>query len=141
MPRRAASLVGVPGDVVLNPRQQKVLDDLGARGDDRPSFPADLAATLQARLDEQLLPLTEHREEPLRVPKHLLSSVHGCERQFLANQSAPFVISVRTVVGSVAHKAIELSQHWDGEPLPAGLAACSWPAVKASASGPSAAIL
>ena len=54
--------------------------------------------------------------ETLWVSKHLLSSVHGCEGMFLAQDDEAFAWTPQTARGTVAHKAIELSVSWRGDP-------------------------
>ncbi len=103
-----------------NPAQQRVIDLLG-RADDEPIFPDDLAERLQDTLDELLAPLAaDVGDERLWVSKHTLTSVHGCEAHHLASQD-DFAWSIATVRGQVAHKAIELTVNWRGEPVPGDL--------------------
>lgn len=97
--------------------QQDVLDQLGARGVERPDFDAGLRVELRALLEHELEPLVERLDEPLFVSKHKLSQVHGCEAKFLAEHDEDFVVSVPVARGTIAHKAIELSVHWRGEPV------------------------
>ena len=106
----------VPG---LNPAQQEVLDLLGAAREDRPTFAPTLRATLRAELDDALADLTEAIDpaDPMRVNKHDLAMVHGCERRHLTEKSRPFEWSPPIARGSVAHKAIELSLHRRGRPV------------------------
>jgi hypothetical protein len=54
--------------------------------------------------------------QTLWVSKHLLSSVHGCEGLFLAQDEETFAWTPQTARGTVAHKAIELSVSWRGDP-------------------------
>lgn len=106
----------------LNPSQQQVTDELGARKDDRPSFRDDLREHLRHELEEAINPLlTEVKEPPLFVSKHDLQSVHGCEARYLADKEAEFVWTVPLARGSVAHKAIELMVTWRGDPHPIDL--------------------
>ena len=73
--------------------------------------------------------------EVLWVSKHLLSSVHGCEGMFLAQDDEAFAWTPQTARGTVAHKAIELSMSWRGDPAAselvdeglARLIASEWP--------------
>jgi hypothetical protein len=55
--------------------------------------------------------------EKLWVSKGFLAKVHGCEVRHLAPDD--FAWKPSTAAGFVAHKAIELSFHWRGEPHPA----------------------
>ncbi len=112
------------GDVpTLNPAQQEVLDLLGAPAGERPEFPPTLRDELRAELEEGLHHLSGdiHPDDPVWVSKHALSSVHGCEVRLLAERDEPFEWSIPTARGTVAHKAIELSVNWRGEPTPAEL--------------------
>jgi hypothetical protein len=107
----------------LNPAQQEVLDLLGAPADERPTFDRSLRDDLRVELDAALEHLAAdiHPERPVWVSKHTLSSVHGCQVRLLAEQDVPFEWSIPTARGTVAHKAIELSVHWRGEPTPTEL--------------------
>lgn len=107
----------------LNPAQQEVLDLLGAPVDERPSFEASLRDDLRAEMDAALGHLAEdiHPQHPIWVSKHTLSSVHGCQVRLLAEEDLGFEWSIPTARGTVAHKAIELSVHWRGEPTPVEL--------------------
>lgn len=112
-----------PSAATLNPAQQEVLDLLGARLDARPTFDADLRDVLRAELGAALDHLAGdiHPEHPIWVSKHTLSSVHGCQVRLLAEEDLGFEWSIPTARGTVAHKAIELSVHWRGEPTPSDL--------------------
>ena len=101
-----------------NPAQLEVLEALGARPHERPEFDPRLRHELRAGLERRLAPVTERLPdgETLWVSKHLLSSVHGCEGLFLAQEAEDFAWSPQTARGTVAHKAIELSISWRGDP-------------------------
>ncbi len=58
------------------------------------------------------------RDQPLRVTKHWLTVIHGCEAQFLAERDAPFAWNINTVRGTIVHKAIELLVNWKNDPSP-----------------------
>jgi hypothetical protein len=103
-----------------NPAQQQVIDLLG-RGEATPVFAPDLAVHLRDELEEAIAPLVPQLGgEPLWISKHALSSVHGCEANFVASEGT-FAWSVPSARGTVAHKAIELSVHWRGDAPPADL--------------------
>jgi hypothetical protein len=103
-----------------NPAQQQVIDLLG-RGDAPAVFPPDVAVHLRDALEEAIAPLVPQLGgEPLWISKHALSSVHGCEANFVAGEGT-FAWSVPSARGTVAHKAIELSVHWRGDAPPAEL--------------------
>jgi len=60
--------------------------------------------------------------EQLWVSKHKVASVLGCEVRFLAEDEIGFDgWTVPRARGTVAHRAIELSMHVRGEPVPAQL--------------------
>jgi hypothetical protein len=101
-----------------NPAQQQVIDLLG-RGDAAPVFEPDLVGRLRAELEDAIAPGAPLLGgEPLWISKHSLSSVHGCEANFVASEGT-FAWSVPSARGTVAHKAIELSVHWRGDAPPA----------------------
>ncbi len=110
-----------PIDERLNPAQRATLAQLGA-GDPaaRNEFPADLAASLRERIEADLSGWVDDIDptRPRIITKHLLAGVHGCQARFLHEQSQPFVPTVPTVRGTIAHKALELAVHWPGTPLP-----------------------
>lgn len=119
---RAAEEVGEAAPA-RNPAQQEVLDALGARPHERPAFDPRLRDELRAELEERLAPMVDRLPagETLWVSKHLLASVHGCEGLFLARDAEDFAWTPATARGVVAHKAIELSVGWRGDPAPGDL--------------------
>jgi len=62
------------------------------------------------------------RDEPLRVTKRAMATIHGCETHHVEEKKSAFAWSLPTVRGTVAHKAIELLLNWRGDPVPAHLA-------------------
>lgn len=106
-----------------NPAQAEVLAALGARPHERPQFDPRLRAELRAELDERLQPLAARlpEGESLWVAKHLLTTVHGCEGLFLAQDAEEFAWTPAIARGTVSHKAIELSVSWRGDPPPGTL--------------------
>lgn len=110
-------------DGPLTPAQQQVLDQLGADVAHRPSFPADLRQLLRARLEAGLAPSKRQLGdgETLFVSKHSLGMVHGCEAHYLAERDERFEVTMPMVLGTVTHKAVELSVNWRGEVVPAEL--------------------
>lgn len=95
----------------LNPRQQEVLDRLGAKRSDRPVFDAGLGADLRALLDRELAGPASALPDgaTLFVNKHALATVHACEARWHAEDADPtFAVTAPVVRGTVAHKAIEL---------------------------------
>lgn len=111
------------GEPELNPAQQETLDRLRARPEDRPRYPTDLRDRLRRTLEEELSgPATAIPDgETLFVSKRALAGVHGCEARWKAEEDEGFTPSVPVVVGSVAHKAIELSLNRSGPREPADL--------------------
>lgn len=101
----------------LNPAQQEVLDQLGASRDQRPRFDAALRHQLRRMLDDELDAVVGQIDDgdTLFVNKHLLATIMGCEKKFLAEEDDPFSWSVPLARGTIAHKAIELSIHWRRE--------------------------
>jgi len=106
----------------LNPAQQELLDALGASPDERPRFDPALRTQLRLKVEEGLDEvISEHEPDGrLRVNKHRLAMIMGCERRFLAEADA-FSWSVPKARGSIAHKAIELSIHTPGIQTPMAL--------------------
>jgi hypothetical protein len=106
-----------------NPAQAEVLAALGARPHERPEFDPRLRGELREGLERRLAPVAVRVPEgqALWVSKHLLSSVHGCEGLFLAQDAEEFAWTPQTARGTVAHKAIELSVSWRGDPAPGEL--------------------
>jgi hypothetical protein len=105
------------------PAQREVLARLGAAGQDRPQFDAELRHHLQARLEQELAPIVDRLPagEPLWLSKFPLSQIHGCEARYVGTRDHPFTWTVPLARGTVAHKAIELTLNWQGEPDPAHL--------------------
>jgi hypothetical protein len=111
---------------LLNPAQQQLLDALGASPDDRPTFDPKLGLQLRSQLEDGLAPLVPVLDtigiDKLWVTKHKVASVLGCEVRFLAEDEVGFDgWTVPRARGTVAHRAIELSMHVRGEPVPATL--------------------
>jgi hypothetical protein len=105
-------------ETALNPAQEHVNNALRSPGVARPSFPADLGAELRQQVEDEVGPLGQTLEDRLWVSKFALSSVHGCEARFLAMDGQPFRMSPAVAAGTVAHKAIQYSQHWEDPPDP-----------------------
>lgn len=103
----------------LNPAQQRVVRELMARGEERPTFDPMLPARLLDLLEERLGDAAARlgRGE-LVVNKTALSQVHACERWHVAQQRDGFTWSSRTVTGTLAHKAIELGVFSHDQPSP-----------------------
>src|SRR6478735_4874180 len=110
----------------LNPAQQAIFDALKASPSDRPVFADDLGPRLRAQLEEGLEPLIPVLDtlgiEQLWFSKHKLSSIHGCEVRFLAEEEQGFTGWTTALArGTVAHRAIELSMHVRTDAPPATL--------------------
>ena len=112
--------------VELNPAQQDVLAQLGSSPDERPRFDKMLRHKLRRTLDNALEPFTDllnarPNAKPgdyLFISKNLLGRVMGCEKRYLAEESEEFIWSAALARGTVTHKAIELSIHWQYKPEP-----------------------
>ena len=104
----------------LNPLQQEVLMSLRIPDGWHPLDPH-VVADVEQQLAGALAPLRGRftREKPLRINKHGLTTVHGCEKHHVALKDEPFAWSVNTVRGTIVHKAIELLLNWDGRITPA----------------------
>lgn len=101
----------------LNPTQREVLDRIRLPHDERPVWPDDIRHRFDRRLHDEL---TDTRElipdgEQLFVAKSALDAVHGCEARHRADL---FEWSVPVARGRVAHKAIEMTVTWRGDPEP-----------------------
>lgn len=104
------------GEEVLNPAQQRVIDELRSPGVERPEFEPDLAFRLREQLEMKLTPLTRQLDRPLRVSKQALQRVLGCELHHVTEEEVGFSWSLPSVRGTVVHKAIQLSVTWRSEP-------------------------
>ena len=106
----------------LNPAQLAVIALL-RRKEEPAEFPTDLGQDLKDALEDGLASAAVHLtpEDPLWVSKHALATVHGCEAHHLASSRRAFEWTVAAARGTVAHKAIELGVHWQGEPTPMDL--------------------
>jgi len=107
----------------LTPAQLHVLELIGSRPDDHPDFDPQLRLLLRSRLEAgvraSLPQLAE--DQVIFVNKHALNMVHGCEARYVAEQKQKFEPTLPMVIGTVVHKAIELSAHWQGEVVPAAI--------------------
>jgi hypothetical protein len=114
-----------PNGPELNPAQARVSALLRTPGDARPAFDADLADRLRHELEEAIAPaaaaLAVAEAKPMYIGKSALGSVHGCEARHLELERQPFQLGPHVVAGTVAHRAIQYSQHWDRAPIPAEL--------------------
>lgn len=104
----------------LNPAQQDVLDMLGAKLEERPTFDKNLRVELKAELEIALDHLADQipDDDILFVGKRQLTQVLGCEARYLAELEDDFEWSIPLARGTLAHKAIELSVHWRGDKNP-----------------------
>lgn len=109
-------------DTELNPLQQQVIDALGVPTDWQP-LPDDLVISVEEQLTEALAPLEGRfsADNPLRINKHHLSTVHGCETYHVLNRKSQFAWNLNTVRGTIAHKGIELLLNWKGPVIPSDI--------------------
>lgn len=116
---RPRSIVRVVVDTELNPLQQAVIDALGVPPDWEP-LPAEIVESIETQLTEALDPIKDlfTPEAPLRINKHHIATVHGCEKYHVLNRESPFAWNINTVRGTMAHKAIELLINWRGPVVP-----------------------
>lgn len=110
-----------PFDTTSNPTQARINELLRSPGTERPSFDAELGEDLRSQLDQGLEAAAAELDDVLFVGKYPLAMVHGCEARFLAEDGRPFELRLPMVAGTVAHKAIQLSQYAAVDPLPADL--------------------
>lgn len=103
----------------LNPLQQEVIDALGIPEGWEP-LPATVVSAIEDQLTEELAPIAHlfTPESPLRVNKHHLATVHGCEKYHMLNREQQFSWNINTVRGTIAHKGIELLLNWKGQVVP-----------------------
>lgn len=106
-------------DAELNPLQQVILDELGLPPGWEP-LPSSVVTSIEEQLLELLAPIEGRftADNPLRVNKHQLATVHGCEKFHMLQREAPFAWNINTVRGTIAHKAIELMLNWNGPAIP-----------------------
>ena len=109
-------------DTDLNPLQQAVIDALGIPPDWAP-LPSDVIESIEEQLITALQPINGlfTSESPLRINKHHLATVHGCEKYHVLQREAPFAWNINTVRGTIAHKGIELMLNWRGPVVPADI--------------------
>jgi hypothetical protein len=107
-------------DGVLTAAQRRVITDLMARDQPRPSFPSGFGDELRTGLEEVLAPLAAGLDEPLWVSKNALGQVHACESHYLAEQGWQGWTAA-TAQGEVTHRAIQLSVTVEGETTPLAL--------------------
>ena len=107
-------------DIELNPLQKAVIDALGVPADWEP-LPDNIVEDVERQLEVALAPLEGlfTPENPLRVNKHHIATVLGCEEYHVLNKQQAFVWNINTVRGTIAHKGIELMLNWRGPIVPA----------------------
>ena len=97
-----------------------MVDELLAFGQARPRFGPGLTESLRRRMEEALAPVAEGLDQPMRVGKHDLSSVHTCEAYYRAEKDS-FTWGPRNAYGSIAHRALRLSMAVRDDPAPLDL--------------------
>lgn len=106
-------------EIELNPLQQAVIDALGVPADWEP-LPDHIVDDVEHQLAVALAPLEGlfTPENPLRVNKHHIATVLGCEEYHVLNKQQAFAWNINTVRGTIAHKGIELLLNWRGPIIP-----------------------
>lgn len=106
----------------LNPLQQAVIDALGIPPEWEP-LPQQVIETLENQLISALEPIAGSftAEAPLRINKHHIATVHGCEKFHVLQRQAAFAWNINTVRGTIAHKGIELLLNWREPVIPAAI--------------------
>lgn len=104
----------------LNPLQQAVIDALGIPPEWEP-LPQQVIEALENQLISALEPIAGSftAEAPLRINKHHIATVHGCEKFHVLQRQAAFAWNINTVRGTIAHKGIELLLNWREPVIPA----------------------
>ena len=107
---------GNPKLISLNPAQENVLAQLGAKPDKRPEFSAEIQKSLRRKLEESTQDFLHNipTNETLFVNKHKLTQIMGCEKRYVAESEEKFEWSIPIARGTLSHKAIELSVFWQG---------------------------
>lgn len=107
----------------MNPLQQQIIDSLRIPADWVP-LPTSVIDDTERELLAALGPVASSfsADNSLRITKHMLATVHGCETHFLESRRAPFAWNLNTVRGTIAHKGIELALNWHGTPEPGDVA-------------------
>jgi PD-(D/E)XK nuclease superfamily len=111
-----AAMAGSP-ERALNPTQREVLDRIRLPVDQRLVWPEGIRRDIHDRLQDELADVRDliPDEGQLWVAKSALDAVHGCEARHRADR---FEWSVPVARGRVAHKAIEMTVTWRGDPEP-----------------------
>lgn len=106
-------------DAELNPLQQHVLNAMGVPDGWAP-MDQSVVADIEQQLETALEPVRGlfTADKPLRVNKHQITTVHGCEKHHMLQRESPFAWNINTVRGTMAHKGIELLINWRGPVVP-----------------------
>ena len=103
----------------LSPLQHKTLGLL-RRGDEPVVFAVEFVDAVRADMEQAIAGFAERLgDETVYMSKHRLTTVLGCEAQYLAEDG--FAWSIQAAVGQIAHRAIQLMVNWRGDPLPGDL--------------------
>jgi len=103
----------------LSPLQHKTLSLL-RRGGDPVVFAPEFVDAVRADMEQAIAGFAERLgDETVFMSKHRLTTVLGCEAQYLAEDG--FAWSIQAAVGQIAHRAIQLMVNWRGDPLPGDL--------------------
>lgn len=104
----------------LNPLQEHVLAAMRVPEGWAP-MEASVVADVEHQLETALEPIKGlfSSDSPLRVNKHQITTVHGCEKHHVLQRESRFAWNINTVRGTIAHKGIELLINWKGPVVPA----------------------
>lgn len=102
----------------LNPMQRAVLDAL-ARSPDWQPLPTSVIDDVRRIVHDGLALIADRysKQKSLWLSKATLAGIHACEQSFIATRDS-FEWNPATATGTVLHKAIELTLHWRGDPVP-----------------------
>lgn len=109
-------------DLELNPLQQAIINALRVPADWEP-LPDHIVTDVEEQLHTALAPLEGlfTADNPLRINKHHIATVLGCEEYHVLNKKQAFAWNINTVRGTIAHKGIELLLNWRGPIVPADI--------------------
>lgn len=108
----------------LSAAQLRVLNELMAveRPELRVEYGPEVREAFRDQIDEVVGPLLEplvgKGDEPFFVRKRTLTQIHGCELHYRASVDEPFLWTIPSARGQVAHGALSVYSSLEGEPVP-----------------------